>query len=117
MQNFTEILSTKIPQWMGSSTSIIIHTILFAGIFLLQFVGLNLEQIMLILTTIVSLEAIYLSLFIQMTVNKHSTNLQNVGQDITEIQQKVVGMQQNENLNQISIDIQKLLNDIKQIKK
>ncbi len=102
----TEILSNKIPQWMGTSNSIIIHTLLFAGIFLLKFVGLSVEQIMLILTTIVSLEAIYLSLFIQMTVNKHSENLQDVGQDIDEIQKKV-----------IAIDIAKLLNDIKSIKK
>ena len=43
---------------------------------------------MLILTTIVSLEAIYLSIFIQMSVNHHSYRLDEVSEDIEDIQRR-----------------------------
>jgi len=50
---------------------------------------LGLDKVMLVLTTAVSLEAIYLSLFIQMTVNKNTESLEDVEEDIEEIQEDV----------------------------
>lgn len=49
---------------------------------------------MLFLTTIVSLEAIYLAIFIQMTVNRNTEELQEVGQDIDEIQEDIDEIQE-----------------------
>ena len=51
-------------------------------------------DILLILTTLVSLEAIYLSIFIQMTVNKHGEELEEVSEDIGEIQEDVDELQE-----------------------
>src|SRR3989344_8641224 len=82
-------ISLYITEWMGSTYSITVHTILFIGIFFLYFFGFKIDKIMLILTTAVSLEAIYLSLFIQMTVNRHTQSLEDVEEDIDEIQHDV----------------------------
>ncbi len=103
-----DLLSVRIPQLMGTTGSIVIHTILFAGIFLLQFADFSLDQIMLILTTAVSLEAIYLSLFIQMTVNKHAESLEDVEEDIDEIQKDVEGIED---------DVGEMTEDIEEIQK
>lgn len=70
-----EKIADKASEWLGSVLSIIVHSIIFVGIFLLRLLGVSFDSILLILTTIVSLEAIYFSIFIQMTVNKHSRHL------------------------------------------
>lgn len=73
-----ETIAERIANSLGSVTSIILHTMGFIGIFLLRFIGIPFDTILLILTTIVSLEAIYLSIFVQMTVNKHSRHLSKI---------------------------------------
>ena len=55
----------------------------------MRFFGVSSADILLLLTTIVSLEAIYLAIFIQMTVNRHSEELEEVSEDIEEIQEDV----------------------------
>jgi septal ring factor EnvC (AmiA/AmiB activator) len=50
---------------------------------------------MLILTTLVSLEAIYLSIFIQMAVNKTTASIAGVEKDIDDIQEDVEGLESN----------------------
>lgn len=60
-------LAEKIADKVGSPLSILIHTFLFAGnLSLLMFV--KPELVLLMLTTWVSLEAIYLQLFTQLVV-------------------------------------------------
>lgn len=103
-----DLLSVKIPQMMGTTQSIVIHTVLFGGIFLLTLFGFNIDQVMLILTTAVSLEAIYLSLFIQMTVNKQAESLEDVEEDIDEIQKDVEGIED---------DVGEMTEDIEEIQK
>lgn len=88
-----ERLTYKFTNWVGTPQSILIHSLLFVGIFSLRFAGLRFDEIMLILTTAVSLEAIYLSLFIQMTVNRHSVSLEDVGEDLEEIQEDFEGFE------------------------
>ena len=73
-----ENVSIAITEWVGTIQSIIVHTILFILCFSLYFLGVAFEQILLVLTTIVSLEAIYLSLFIQMTVTRNTESLEDV---------------------------------------
>ncbi|OGI63521.1 hypothetical protein A2818_02685 [Candidatus Nomurabacteria bacterium RIFCSPHIGHO2_01_FULL_40_12] len=89
-----EDLSKKLTSSIGSAKSIIIHTIFFIGIFSLRFFNVSASDILLILTTIVSLEAIYLSIFIQITVNRQSAELEEVSEDIEEIQEDVEEIQE-----------------------
>lgn len=106
MRKKVENASKKMTQWIGSPTSIIIHTIFFIGIFSLHFFGTSFSEILLILTTIVSLEAIYLAIFIQMTVNQHSIDLEEVSEDIEEIQ---------EDMEEIEKDIDEIQEDVEEI--
>ncbi|MDO8492218.1 MAG: hypothetical protein Q7S34_01075 [bacterium] len=97
MRNFEHWLerySMRITRRIGSVPSLIIHSILFIGIFVLGWFGLSFDKILLILTTIVSLEAIYLSIFIQLTINRTTTQLQEVEKDIGEIQEDVEEIQE-----------------------
>lgn len=84
---FLEKISVKMTQWVGTPWSLIVHTLLFAGIFILRYFGFSRDYILLLLTTAVSLEAIYLSIFIQMSVNKATQSLEEVEEDIEDIQE------------------------------
>ncbi len=98
--------SKSITSWVGSTQSLIVHTIGFIVIFSLRLFGFNTESILLILTTIVSLEAIYLSIFIQITINQHSDDLEEVSEDIEELQ---------ENVDEISEDVEEIQKDVEEI--
>lgn len=91
---------------VGSIPSLVVHTFLFVGIFGLQFLGFAFDQIMLILTTVVSLEAIYLSIFIQMSVNRQAKHIEEVREDVEEI---------SEDVEEISKDIDTIQEDVKEI--
>ena len=82
-------MALSVTRWVGSVWSLIFHTILFIGAFILISVGYSLERVLLVLTTLVSLEAIYLSIFIQMSVNNQSKAIASVEKDIEEIQEDV----------------------------
>ncbi len=84
-----EKISDRITVWIGTPISIVVHTIIFIVIFSLKFLGYTVDQILLILTTAVSLEAIYLSIFIQMSVNKTKLTIAGVEKDIDDIQEDV----------------------------
>jgi low affinity Fe/Cu permease len=107
--------STKIEQvadqftnWIGSPSSIVVHTILFVAAFGFVWLGAELNTVLLILTTAVSLEAIYLALFIQMTVNKNTKSLADVEEDIEEIAEDVEGIEK---------DIDEIQEDVEEIEK
>ena len=93
-----ERLAYNIAQSAGTPTSILVHTIFFAASFLLIFMGVDFNRVMLIVTTAVSLEAIYLSLFIQMTVNWQSKNIRDVKEEIEDIQENIEDMAEEEEL-------------------
>ena len=84
-----EKISFKLTDWVGTPVSLIVHTLFFAGIFALRKFGITTDYLLLILTTAVSLEAIYLSIFIQMTVNRNTESLEEVEEDIEGIQEDV----------------------------
>lgn len=85
-QSLSARISDRLTSWVGSPASIVVHTLFFAGIFGLIFINVSLEHILLILTTAVSLEAIYLAIFIQMTVNRHTQSLHDVEEDIEDLE-------------------------------
>lgn len=101
-----EHLALTTTQHIGSLTSLVLHTVFFVGIFSLQWLGFSFDQIMLILTTVVSLEAIYLSIFIQMTVNRQAHKLTEVSQDVEDI---------SEDVEEISKDIDVIQEDVEEI--
>ena len=93
----------KFTHWVGSISSLIVHTIIFVVSFLLGILGVPWDSILLILTTIVSLEAIYLAIFIQMSVNRNTQSLALVEEDIDEIQGDVDEIQ--EDIDEIQEDV------------
>jgi peptidoglycan hydrolase CwlO-like protein len=95
----------KITSGVGSPTSVILHTIIFAAAFAVGFFSIApWDMVLLVLTTAVSLEAIYLAIFIQMTVNQHTKSLQEVEEDIDEIQEDVDEIQ--EDVDEIQEDVE-----------
>lgn len=80
-------ISIKLTEWIGTPYSLIAHTIFFIAIFALRRFGVTTDYILLVLTTAVSLEAIYLSIFIQMTVNRNTESLEDVEENLEDIQE------------------------------
>lgn len=113
MRNKVQKFSNKMTQSIGSPASIVIHTIFFVGIFSLHFFGIAFSDILLVLTTLVSLEAIYLAIFIQMTVNKHSEDLEEVSEDIGEIQEDVDAIQ--EDVGELQEDVEEINEEEEQL--
>jgi len=130
-----ENIALKLTNWIGTVSSLIAHTILFAAAFVFWLFGVSLDHILLILTTMVSLEAIYLAIFIQMTVNKNlkqieeiSTDVDELSEDVEEISEDIDKMQEEEQqcnieeekfqiiLSKIEERVQKILSDIEILK-
>ncbi|NBX50387.1 DUF1003 domain-containing protein [bacterium] len=109
--NFIE----KITTWIGSLSSLIVHTFLFGAILLVGILELlSWDTLLLMLTTGVSLEAIYLAIFIQMSVNQQSQVIKEVEQDVDEIQKDVDEIQ--EDVGEIQEDIDAIEEDVDEIK-
>ena len=102
-----------VTKWIGSPLSIAIHSVIFVGAFWLALSGLvHLDRMLLVLTTIVSLEAIYLSLLIQMTINYTTQSIEEVAEDIEGIQEDVDELQ--EDVEDISEDVEEMTEDEKE---
>lgn len=99
-----EKVAVKTTHWIGSTGSLIVHTFLFIGAFVLYFFDVPIGDILLVLTTIVSLEAIYLSIFIQMSVNRQYQKLHAVAEDVEDIQEDVDDIQKD--IDEIQEDVE-----------
>ena len=108
-----EKVSIKATRWVGSTNSLLVHTALFIVAFGLYFYGVDLDDILLVLTTIVSLEAIYLAIFIQMTVNRQARKLHLVARDVGEIQEDVDEIQKD--VDEIQKDVDEIQEDVDDI--
>ena len=109
-----EKLADGITSWIGSIPSLIIHTLLFLTAFLLPSFGVvDFDKMLLVLTTVLSLEAIYLSILIQMSVNKSHEKIEDIQEDIEEISEDIEDIQ--EDLEEISEDIEEITEDIEDI--
>jgi uncharacterized membrane protein len=84
----------QIIRWVGTPQSLIMHTIAFIILLCLPFFGIPTYFSMLILTTIVSLEAIYLSIFIQMGVNRHADEQAQTKKVLTNIEETIDDVQE-----------------------
>lgn len=118
MGNKKDIQKTAlaVTRWVGSPASVVVHTILFGASFLAVSFGiLELDRMLLILTTIVSLEAIYLAIFIQMTINFQAQALEEVQEDVEEIQEDVGEIQ--EDVEEMQEDVGEIQTDIDEVQK
>lgn len=120
--NTVENLSFKLTRSIGTPTSVIVHSLLFIGIFSLHWFGFPTSDILLILTTAVSLEAIYLSIFIQMSINRTTENLEEVSEDVEEIAKDVDELQEDVegiegNVQEIAKDVEDIDRDVDEIAK
>lgn len=104
----------SITKWVGSAASVTAHTIMFIVAFVLPSVGVvSFERMLLVLTTIVSLEAIYLSIFIQMSINMNNKNIEIIQDDIEELGEDIEEI--SEDLEELGEDIEELGEDIEEI--
>ena len=108
-------VAERIARAIGSVPSLIAHSAFFVGIFSLALFGFSFDQILLILTTLVSLEAIYLAIFIQMTVNRQAMELEEVQEDIEGIQEDVEDI--SEDIEDIQEDVEEIGEDVEGIQK
>lgn len=132
-----ERTAKSLTEWIGSPNSILLHTVAFIIAFVAAFLHIiTFDRMLLVLTTIVSLEAIYLAIFIQMTINHASDSLEEVEQDIDEIQEDFEELaedveditehdeadatrkkSQQETLESIQVNMLKLIEDVEHLKR
>ncbi len=108
-----EKVAIRATRLIGSTESILIHTVLFIVSFMLYFWDISFSTILLVVTTIVSLEAIYLSIFIQMSVNRQDQKLDTVAEDVDEIQKDVDEIQKD--VDEIQKDVDEIQEDVEDI--
>jgi len=103
-----------VTRWVGSPQSIFVHTIFFIGSFLSAYAGLvPFDRMLLVLTTLVSLEAIYLAIFIQISINSANAAIEEVEHDIEEMQEDVAEIQ--EDVDEIQEDVEGIEKDVDEI--
>ena len=83
-----ERISFSIVKWIGTPYSILLHTLIFLAFPAAALLGFELRSVLLIFTTWLSVEAIYLAIFIQMSVNRNTESLEDVEEDIEDIQEE-----------------------------
>jgi len=99
--------ASNISRWIGSTASVTVHTIVFLISFMMPVLGMvSFDRMLLVLTTIVSLEAIYLSIFIQMSINMNNQKIDIIQEDIEEI---------GEDIEEIGEDIEEIQKDVDEI--
>lgn len=103
----------RATRWIGSTGSLIFHTIVFITAFLLPVFGVSFERVLLVLTTIVSLEAIYLAIFIQMSVNKNTKDIEIIQEDVEDIQEDIEEIE--EDVDEIQKDVDEIQEDVDEI--
>ena len=109
-----EKVTDGVMLWIGSIPSLIVHSIVFATAFLMPVFGIvSVDKMLLVLTTVLSLEAIYLAIFIQMSVNRSQEHIDDIREDIEEIQDDIEEI--SEDIDEIQEDIDEIQEDIDEI--
>lgn len=98
---------------VGSITSLLLHSIVFLLAFSLPLFGVSTEKMLLVLTTFLSIEAIYLAILIQMTVNKNTADIEVIQEDVGEIQEDIEEIEKD--VDEIQEDIDEIQEDVEGI--
>lgn len=102
-----------VTRWIGSPASVVVHTIVFVGFFIASAEEwIEYERMLLILTTVVSLEAIYLAIFIQMTINYTTQELAEVSEDVEEMKEDIGEIQ--EDVGELQEDIEDISEEVEE---
>jgi hypothetical protein len=114
-----ERISISAMGWIGSITSLIYHTVIFGLFFVLYFLGV---PVLLLFATLLSIEAIYLTIFLQMSVNLQSKKLQSVAKEVKDMQEDMVEIQENvvdiqENVEDIQENVEDIQENVEEIQK
>ncbi len=106
-------VARTVTLWVGSLQSIVVHTVIFIASFAGVWLGiLAFDRMLLVLTTLLSLEAIYLAIFIQMTINEQAADIDEIQEDIDEIQEDVEEMQ--EDVEEMQEDVEEMSEEDKE---
>jgi peptidoglycan hydrolase CwlO-like protein len=108
-----ENVSMRATRSLGSIESLGVHTVLFAVCFASVLFGASLDRVLLVLTTVLSLEAIYLAIFIQMSVNQNTLQLLEVERDLEDLSEDIEEI--SEDIEGIEKDIEEIQEDIEEI--
>lgn len=109
-----EQTALAVTRWIGSPASVVLHTLAFIASFLAVHYGyIKFEEMLLVLTTIVSLEAIYLSIFIQMTINYTTATVEDISEDVEEMQEDIGEIQ--EDVDELQEDVEDISEDFEEI--
>ncbi len=104
----------KLIVWVGSPASLALHTVAFIAAFTLSIARLvDWNLMLLVLTTVVSLEAIYLAIFIQFSVNRQAASLKGVEEDVESIQVDVEEL--GEHVEGLKEDVEEIQEDVAEI--
>jgi len=112
----------RVIVWIGSPASLALHTLVFVAFFAVSMFGLVSWDLMFaILTNVVSLEAIYLAIFIQMSVNRQSASLKVVEEDVGDIQEEISELGENveelgENVEELGENVEELGENVEDLK-
>jgi uncharacterized protein YlxW (UPF0749 family) len=119
VQTWLERNAESATKWLGSTSSLIFHTILFIVAASLPFFGIPFDVVLLVVllvvTTAVSLEAIYMNIFIQMAVNKNTADIEEIQEDVDEIQEDIEEI--GEDVDEIQKDVDEIQEDVEGIEK
>lgn len=102
-------------RWLGSTSSLIFHTGVFILAAIVPFLGVPFDVVLLVVTTAVSLEAIYMNIFIQMAVNKNTADIEEIQEDVEEIAEDVEGIEKD--VDEIQKDVDEIQEDVDEIQK
>jgi len=103
-----------VTRWVGSPSSILLHTVFFAASFAAAYIHLvSFDRMLLVLTTVVSLEAIYLAIFIQISINSANEAIEEIEKDVDEIQEDVEEIERD--VDEIQEDVEEIEKDVDEI--
>ncbi len=112
----------RVIVWIGSPTSLALHTVVFAAFFTVPLtLKVSWDTMFAVLTNEVSLEAIYLAIFIQMSVNRQAASLKGVEEDVGDIQENIEELGENveelgENVEELGENVEELGENVEDLK-
>ncbi|HEX4293717.1 MAG TPA: DUF1003 domain-containing protein [Rhizomicrobium sp.] len=112
----------RVIVWIGSPASLALHTVIFSAFFAVSMLKIVAWDLMFaVLTNVVSLEAIYLAIFIQMSVNRQSASLKEVEEDVGDIQENIEELGENveelgENVEELGENVEELGENVEDLK-
>src|SRR5579871_4498313 len=71
-----ERISDRVALAVGSTISFYIHVLFYSGLFALNLLGVSISVILLLVATVVSLEGVFLVIFVQRSANQQAARLE-----------------------------------------